>query len=121
MIIIEAKSIELLNRLLKLPASGFEQDWEIELSNSKRIDEFVELYQKCSDLSEADRKALMALIISSCDDALNNGSFDEVLWQKIVLIITDEKELHRDLVTYWTSGKNTDDSFMISCYLSKLY
>ncbi|MDX2109152.1 MAG: hypothetical protein SFY80_02815 [Verrucomicrobiota bacterium] len=117
MMILEQKSIERLNSLLKLPATGFEQDWDIELSDHRRIDEFVDVYSNYHDLSSSDKRALMALIISSCEDAINDNLLCDDLWKKVGNILTQDRELHLDLIDYWSHQSSSDACFQISKYL----
>lgn len=58
-----------LERVLQLPARGDEQDWEIELANETRLEEFIARYPEF----EADDEfafAMVALIIASFDERL---------------------------------------------------
>lgn len=69
-------AVEFLNTALLLPATGQEQDWEVELADKTRIAEFLDFHEG-NDLSEPCRTALMALILSSFEEACHAGSFDE--------------------------------------------
>jgi len=63
-------------RLLLLPTSGKEQDWDIELADAIRLDEFLNVLDH-QHLSDDQKHALMALIIASYDDflGLTDSSF----------------------------------------------
>jgi hypothetical protein len=49
-------SIGRLTGMLRLPATGAEQDWEIELADPSRVDEFVALFRR-AELDSPDRTA----------------------------------------------------------------
>ncbi|MGN6277819.1 MAG: hypothetical protein ACTHJR_11710 [Sphingomonas sp.] len=59
-----AQAVDHLNALLDLPATGREQDWEVELADAARLDEWVELLDGGS-LEQSDRSALALLMTCS--------------------------------------------------------
>ncbi len=69
MIIIGKKETEYLNELLSLPASGKEQDWDLELADKNRILEFIGVYETAG-LGKKEKRALWALITASLNDAI---------------------------------------------------
>jgi len=107
-----------LNRTLKLPASGFEQDWEIELSDSSRIAEFIGLFCQ-TDLPREYSEALAALILASFEDASWEMSFSEELWEKFATIVSLNPERFQDVLLLWTA-RNEGDGFAISGRVNQL-
>ncbi len=71
--IIGKREISLLNELLSLPATGNEQDWEIELADPSRVVEFLDIYEQLPE-NVGVRRALWALITASLNDALDQAS-----------------------------------------------
>jgi hypothetical protein len=61
------EAITSLNRALHLPATGREQDWDIELEDMNRVGEFIG-YLADHPLNDDEKRALMALIVSSLED-----------------------------------------------------
>lgn len=120
MIVLEKDSIERLNSLLKLRTTGFEQDWEIELSDQRRIDEFVGVYLNHKEFSDSDKMALMALIMASCEDAISTGFFSSDSWNKVREILSRDRKLHSALIEYWMAERNGGDLFKISSCLRNL-
>jgi hypothetical protein len=57
-------SKEMLNRLLRLPATGDEQDWEVELADPARIAEWLALFE-AAELDLEARSALALLLLCS--------------------------------------------------------
>lgn len=110
------EAIESLNKNLSLPSTGMEQDWEIELSNSNRIEEFVSFY-KNSSLNEGEKKALMSLIVASYDDYLNEKHIsNEMFEREIKELLTIDKYLFTELLGYWSliGESNSENYFKIT-------
>lgn len=111
-------AISYLNSALNLPASGNEQDWEIEMSNPDRISEFLDFYEE-HELSQDCQKALMALILASFEDAAWMSKFDEYLWFRTTNILRSNSSQFKEIILIWTSSMN-GDHFAISDRLSSL-
>ena len=99
--ILKQSAIEYLNRLLHLPATGKEQDWDIELADATRLDDFLNVLDH-QHLSDDQKQALMALIIASYDDFLGLGqsAFDPYR-ERIALHLQKNPLLYEDLLNYW--------------------
>ncbi|MGE8299104.1 MAG: hypothetical protein ACN6OW_05980 [Sphingobacterium paramultivorum] len=54
---------------------GREQDWDIEMVDSNRKNEFIDLYHQY-DLGFEEKVALMSLITASYDDFLNENNVE---------------------------------------------
>ncbi len=108
-----ADAIAFLNRALDLPASGNEQDWEVELADKSRIAEFLDFYET-NELAPEQRFALMSLVLASLDDLATASQLDESLWQRTALLITRDRKLFDHLVEYWANVHCADDGFAIS-------
>ena len=110
-----------LNKALKLPVSGKEQDWEIELSNPDRIKDFLEFYHHYfEEFSEDIKQALMALILSSFEDSKWEGTFDKYLWGKNEIIIDLEFNLFKDILEMWRNKNSNEDGFAISSLVENI-
>lgn len=110
------KTINSLVKGLHLPVPGkFTQDWEYEVSDPKRIKEFIEYYIQ-KKLTTDEKFTLMMVIISSCDDAIIYGLFDEQLWKEVVDILLRDWEIHKETINYWSSDeeKDIEDCFVIT-------
>ena len=110
--ILTKKAIESVSQKLALPFTGIEQDWEVELADSERVNEFVSFY-KDTVLSSNEKKALMSLIFASYDDFLNERDIDENgLWSEIVLLIQSDKDLFKELLNYWgLDGETSPENY----------
>lgn len=93
--------IKQLSKSLSLPFTGTEQDWEIEMANSNRINDFLKYYQQ-NDLSSDEKVALMSLILASYEDFLNENNLKiDVRWNEIKSILESERVIFVDLIDYW--------------------
>lgn len=108
MVQLTSKAIKRLNTLLNLPYIDGMQDWDIELANSNRVQEFCDVYER-EDLDSAEKQALMALIIASYDDYLEERTNDVVLWNKIAALLKKDFELHKSTLLYWLGDDNEEE------------
>ena len=104
---LQRTSLEKLENLLALPASGYEQDWEVELADASRVGEFLEAYET-APLTTDDKVALMALILASVDRYLSGEERAPEEWARIAVLLTDDRALHRETTNYWAC-EGTDD------------
>ena len=110
--ILTKEAIESISQKLSLPFTGVEQDWEVELASSERVNEFVSFYQDTS-LSLEEKKALMSLVFASYDDYLNEHEIDKnELWSEIVLLVQSDKYLFKELINYWSlEGETSPENY----------
>lgn len=107
-----------LNQALRLPATGREQDWDIELADPDRVGEFV-AYAENHALSGGESYALMALILGSLEDLANREAVSSALWDRVARLFRADPDLYADLVKQW--GPSDDpDGFAISPLLQSL-
>src|SRR4051794_1394408 len=93
--------------LLGLPSHPDMQDWEHQCADSSRLGEFLDLYER-GGLSDDERFALMALIVSSFDDWLQLGGTDELVIQRVRRHLVADLSLHECTVHYWSSLEEPD-------------
>ncbi|MCC8145258.1 MAG: hypothetical protein LIO93_02205, partial [Bacteroidales bacterium] len=100
-----------------LPYTGREQDGDLEMADSKRIDEFLSYYTKEKEnLFGEEKTALMALILASYEDYLNeNGLTQDKRWERIENLLISENDLFLELLDYWNLAEQKEsDSFAIT-------
>lgn len=104
-----------LNRAFGLPATGDEQDWDLELSNKDRIEEFMVFYETKS-LSKVQKQELMKLIISSLDDLAWDGDIPVIFWIQFIGLALRDKSLHQESLNYWACWRaaGPESEFKIS-------
>lgn len=95
--------LEKISKALLLPYNGDEQDWDLEMANPDRLDEFIRHYNDSCLNSDEEKKTLMALILSSYDDFLNKtGQEVDNKWFEIRDILKNNKDLFVNLIDYWS-------------------
>ncbi|GJL98329.1 MAG: hypothetical protein DHS20C07_00090 [Methyloligella sp.] len=113
------KAIKFLNEKLKLPVTGVEQDWDLELSDSDRLVEFLSFYE--NQRLDADTKfALMSLIIASYENVESDTNYIEnnnnPLWERICAILQNDKKIHEHTIHSWCywDYENREDASLVS-------
>ena len=97
-------------------------DWELIVSDSGRIKDFLKVYQ--NELNNDDDKfTLMGLIVSSFDDA--GPDYDEETfkyWDICKIILENECYLHYSIIEYWSFLESElDEAFPISPLIRKVW
>lgn len=81
------------------------QDWEYEVADVERIDEFLEAYEGVV-LTDDERFVLMEMIIQSFDDL--EGDLDtDPRWSQVIDALENNIDIHIYTVWYW-SGTDTE-------------
>jgi hypothetical protein len=120
--ILKKEVIEQLSKDLSLSFTGIEQDWDLEMANSKRIKEFL-IFYKQNDLTIDKKVALMSLILSSYDDFLNENNLEiDDKWEEIKQILEIEKIIFVDLINYWELNNDIekDNLYRITPLIRKI-
>lgn len=100
--ILEKEAIGSISKKLGIQFLGYEQDWEIEMADSNRVEEFILFYKKAT-LSKNEKIVLFTLILASYDDYLSEKIIDEdELWYLIIEIMRFETETVKEVVDYWS-------------------
>ena len=107
MVILTAGAIEKLNMLLDLPYMDWMQDWDIQLADSNRIQEFCDTYER-ENLDSNEKQALMALIIASYNNYLEERGNEVFLWNKIAALLRQDFDLHKSTLLYWMCDDNKE-------------
>lgn len=90
------------------------QDWEWEIADANRFDEYVNLY--ISDaLSDDEKFSLMELILQSVEDS-ESDSILKARWLRIVSLLRRNMTLHESTIRYWAQSDavRTDQKFRLS-------
>lgn len=101
---------------------AYMQDWEIELSDGKRLQEFLNAYSTL-DLDDDERFALMALIVASAHDALDFHGMGPDQWQPIHDLLVAARQLHASTIYYWCCVDATcaDECFTLSANMRDVW
>ncbi len=102
------ETIAKLSKKLSLPYTGTEQDWDIEMADSNRINEFIDLYHQY-DLAFEERVTLMSLIIASYDNFLNENNLEiDCRWDSINAMLAKDRIHFAELINYWSLYNETE-------------
>jgi hypothetical protein len=120
--IFSKKIVESLSKKLLLPFTGLEQDWELEMANSERVSDFLHFYNQ-GNLSTEELRAIMALILASYDDFLNENNLEvDDRWGEIKEAIEKKKDIYCDLLNYWALNgtMGSENLFRITPLIRKI-
>lgn len=98
-----------INKLLALPASGREQDWEVELADPHRIEEMLAVAAD-SDLNLDERCALALLTIASIDEAAEGGGVNPQDLERAQSILKQDDEVREAMIFYWIDQNRASDA-----------
>lgn len=81
-----------------LPFHDSMQDWEWEVADVGRFDEFLEVY-RAAGVTDAERYSLMEMLIQ-CVEEMPSSLFDAA-WQRIEPFLLARPEIHASTISYW--------------------
>lgn len=102
----------LVQKIKLPPPDQFSQDWEYEVSDPSRINEFLYAY-KHTQLNHDEKFALMIIIISSFNDAIVEGKTEEKWNSSINSLLLQDLDIHINTIHYWAMWDEEDSE---NCY-----
>lgn len=109
-----------------MPKDPYSQDWEWEVADAERIDEFISAYEN-GGLSEDERFTLMEMIMQSFED-LSEPLSEDLRWSRILEIIHQNVDLHVYTIWYWSNLDDAtgqipalEDSWKVAPYLRAVW
>jgi hypothetical protein len=114
------QSISSLSKRFNFPNTQDMQDWEWEVSDPNRIDEFIRAYIS-GELDDDERFTIMETIIQSFEDIgkpLNKNQ----QWLNVLSLIDKNLYLHIYTVWYWADEEteNIQEQWQVTSYLRKI-
>lgn len=108
-----AEAMASLAKRFDLPNHSNMQDWEYEVADSERIDEFVAAYLS-GELDDDERFTLMETILQSFEELETRES--DPRWHSLLETIASNLDLHISTVYYWArlDADNPEEMFRIS-------
>ena len=111
---------ELLQVLSEKLHLNFEsQDWGIINADSNRFKEFLAFYENNPDLHSTEKYHLFELIIASFNEAMIDNNFEQKDMDKFRKFLLEYKDVHIELVEYWSSLVESDE-FPVVAVLSNI-
>ena len=100
------EAINALALRFDLPNNRDMQDWEREVADADRIDEFISAYQS-GQLDDDERFTLMETIIQSFED-IGERLHVDTRWQTVINLLDTNIKLHAYTVWYWGDREEAD-------------
>lgn len=119
---VTSKAIENLCNILELPRpQGFCQDWENEVGDYSRIEEFINCYRE-DNLGPDEKFTLMIIIIESCNEAVEKDRLTKKRWRQVSKLLIEDMDIHKSTIEYWCVEENEDemDGFSITPLMRRL-
>lgn len=101
---ITASAIHALAQRFNLLYDHFMQDWEYEVADPNRIDEFIDAYLS-NELNEDEKFALMETILQSFEESSKTLDSDQQ-WNTILQLLEDNLDIHATTICYWACGNS---------------
>lgn len=113
-------AIDALALRFNLPNTRNMQDWEYEVADASRIDEFLAAYDS-GELSEDEKFTLMSMLMQSSCDAIDEDRkflYSEN-WKHFLDVLELDIQIHIHLVWYWscTDLDDLSDAWSITPFI----
>jgi len=104
-----------------LPYADQMQDWEWEVADAGRFDEFLGVYRDFNLLDEQ-RVSLMEMLVQ-CVEEIESASDFSASWSAIEPLLVARAVLHRPTIAYWScpSEAAPEDCFRVSPFMRRLW
>ncbi len=114
-------AIKYLAKKFSLPYSSSMQDWEYEVADYNRIEEFVDELRK-DDLANEVYFSLLNIIIQSFEESEIVLGKNQ-LWFEVQSLIEKRFKIHEYSVWYWSAfeAKNNSEQWKVSTHMRNLY
>jgi hypothetical protein len=118
------EAIDKLAARFGLPNDPRMQDWEYQVADPMRVDEFLAAYQS-GDLSDDEKFTLMETIIESFNLIGQSGGdlAVEPRWQRTLALLDNNLPLHAYSIWYWScvEAQQEDEIFCLSPFIRRLF
>ena len=113
-------AIDSLARRFGFPNTPSMQDWEWEVADPERIEEFLAAYSS-GELSDDERFTLMETIIQSFEESDRDFETD-AQWSEVLNTLDEHIELHAYTVWYWSYLDDEDPAnwFWVTPWIRKV-
>ena len=96
------------------------QDWEYEVADPNRLDEFLKFYLN-NKLSPTEKRILIKLILESYNDYVGEKGFNIDYTKELTIILEKEKTLCKDIIKVWScEGEELEDAYYITPIIRKI-
>lgn len=97
------------------------QDWEWEVADSQRFQEFLTTYRS-SQLSDEERYSLMEILVQ-CVENMGLPSQATIAWSELEPLLMGAAQLHGATIEYWScrAATSPECQFKVSPLMRKVY
>lgn len=96
------------------------QDWEYEVADPNRIEDFLEFYVT-NKLDTVEKRILIKLLLESYNDYVGEKGFNLDYTKKIKKILEKERILCEDIIQVWScEGEKLEDAFYITSAIREI-
>ena len=115
-------AIDSLAKRFGLPNEPGMQDWEYEVADPDRLDEFIDAYDN-GGLSDDERFTLMETILESFDELLGASGVLDPRWEQNLARLDRNIGLHAHSVWYWSCVGRDDpeEQFRITTSVRRIF
>lgn len=105
-------AINALAERFGLPNEEWIQDWEYEVADPQRIDEFLSY----AETRPGDEEALVVMmILFQSFEGLGEQALHDPRWERVVTLLHDQYALHRSSIQHWSSqGEKPENWWQIT-------
>lgn len=94
------------------------QDWEYEVADISRIDDFLNTYD-LNDITEDERFLLIEMLFQSFEEV--DDLEKDTRWYRTLSLVENNLDLHTQTVLYWANGvESLEDSWNITPFVRNL-
>lgn len=94
------------------------QDWEYEVADIFRIDDFLNTYD-LNDITEDERFLLIEMLFQSFEEV--DDLEKDTRWYRTLSLVENNLDLHTQTVLYWANGvESLEDSWNITPFIRNL-
>ncbi len=117
-----AESIAKLAKLFSLPNESWMQDWDLQVADPVRVDEFLAAYRNLP-FTDDDKFTLMEIIVASLNDLEGADLASHPAWHEARGILREQCVLHADTICYWSCIEEPDvaECFSITPYMREIW
>ncbi|MHA3981929.1 hypothetical protein [Acinetobacter venetianus] len=103
---------------MNLPYHDNMQDWEYQVADVERIDDFLNVYD-LRDITEDERFLLIEMLFKSFEEV--DDLEKDTRWHRTLSVVENNLDLHTQTVLYWANGvESFEDSWNITPFIRNL-
>ena len=110
-----------LAKRFSLPNHDGMQDWEYEVADPEKINDFFEVYKNESTV-EDEKFILLEMLLESFEDSTIDLN-DNKEWNELLELVNSRFKIHVYTLWYWScfGSNNTEEMFRVSPFIRDIY